>query len=178
MYSELPSLLHQLHEVVIIIDRGRHGGVEVVPLRLRDSSVVVLIAEVGQELQERLVLRDFSRHHLRVGLDRVAHAQVRGDHTLGTISVELAESNIDDLLAGRVQAASDGSEELVEVDVAVLLGVEVREEGIGLLLSELDSALVEADKELLDINLPVGGAPTVLKTRPRPLIVLGPLSAI
>ncbi len=61
-----PSGLHELHEVVIVVNRGRHSGVVIIPLGSCDSAVSVLVAEVGEELKENLILGQLTVDDLRV----------------------------------------------------------------------------------------------------------------
>ena len=57
--SNLPGGLHELHEVVVVVNGRGDGGVVVVPLGLGNNAVIVFISEVGEELEEGLVLSDF-----------------------------------------------------------------------------------------------------------------------
>lgn len=50
---------------------------------------------------------------------------------------------------------SEADEELVEVNSAVLIGIEISKEAVGLVLGEVAARLVESNEEFLSINLSV-----------------------
>ena len=49
--------------MVVVCNLARHCSVEVIPLLSGYFAVVVSVCEVRQELQERLVFRDFAADH-------------------------------------------------------------------------------------------------------------------
>ena len=141
--------------MVVIINGGRDCRVVIVPFCLGDLAIVVLVPEVGQELQEGLVVGDLSRDHSWMEVGRVDHSQVCCSDIAGSIEVELIESLVDHVLPGRGQSSPDSHEELIEVDGAISISVEVRQKEIGLLLGEVAAALIESYEELLCVDLPI-----------------------
>ena len=141
--------------MVVVVDGGGDSGVVVVPLGLGDLTIVVLVSEVGKELEEGLILCDLSRDDLGVSVARVAHSEVSSGDTAGAIGVELAEGGVDDGLSSWIEAASHHHKEFVKVDVTVFVGIVSGKKEIGLLLGQLAAALVKANEELLGINLSV-----------------------
>lgn len=141
--------------MVVVLDGGRNSGVVIVPFACGDLTIIVLVSEVGKELKESLVLGDLSRDDLWMSVTRVADSEVSGGDAAGSISIELAESGINDSLSGGVKGASDHDKEFIEVDIAIFVGVIGGKKEIGLGLGKVASALVEANEELLSINLSV-----------------------
>jgi hypothetical protein len=141
--------------MVVVLDGRRNSGVVIVPLGFGDLAVIVFVSEVGKELKEGLILCDLSRDHLWVSVAGIDASEVGGGNTSRSITVELAESGIDNGLSGGVEAASDHDKELIEVDIAILISVVMRQKAISLLLGKFASALIEANEELLSINLSV-----------------------
>jgi hypothetical protein len=113
--------------VLIVVHTGRHGGVVIVPLGLGDGAVSVLVAKGGEELCEHLVGGHLAANHLGVHAAVVNGLEVTGLNTFTTIAVELDESSVNSLLADLNRGSADADEELIEVDVAVLVGVEAVE---------------------------------------------------
>ena len=151
----LPSSLHELDEVVVVVDVGGDGSVVVVPLFLCDDAVTVLVAEAGQELHEDLLFSHFARLDLWVLARVVDDAQVaRVDNTVA-ILIELLESLVNDGHTGGVRCSTDSVEELVEADDAVLVGVEVAEQDLGLVLGDVGAHVLKAPVELLHLNLAI-----------------------
>lgn len=153
--SELPGLGHEHDEVVVVVDGGGDSGVVIVPLSSSDLSVIVLVSEVGKELQEGLVLGDLARDDLWMSVTGVADSEVGGGNTARSIGVEFGESGINNSLSGGIEGTSDHDKELIKVDIAILVGVIGGEEEVSLGLGKVASALVEANEELLSINLSV-----------------------
>ena len=153
--SESPGVGHDGAEVVIVVDGGRDSGVVIVPLAFGDLTVVVFISEVLQELEEGLVFSDLPALHFWVLVDTVAWLQVTSGYNARTIGVELGEGSVDDGLSLGIQLTSEADQELVEVNCAVLVRIEISKEGVGLVLSEVAARLVESNEELLSINLSV-----------------------
>ena len=146
---------HEHDEVVVVVDGGGDGGVVIVPFTLCDLSVIVLVSEVGEEFQEGLVLSDLTRDDLWMGVTGVADSKVSGSDATRSISVEFAESSVDNSLSLCVKGASDHDKELIEVDIAIFVSVIGGEEKVSLSLGKVASALVEANEELLSINLSI-----------------------
>lgn len=153
--SELPGLGHEHNEVVVIFDGGGDGSIVVTPLGFGDLAIVVLVSEVGKELKESLVFGDFSRDNLWVCVTGVANSEVGSSDGSRAISIEFVECGVNHSLSGSVQGTSKHHEELVEVHIAVLISIVVGQEEIGLLLGKVAAALIEADEELLGIDLSV-----------------------
>lgn len=53
--------LDQVNEVLVLLDLRANGGVVVVPLRLSDAAILVLVAEALQEFGEDLVEAHLAR---------------------------------------------------------------------------------------------------------------------
>ena len=153
--SEFPGVGHEHNEVVVVVDGGGDSGVVIVPLAGGDLSIVVLVSEVGKELEEGLVLGDLSRDDLWMGVTWVADSEVGSGNTARSIGVELAESGVNDSLSGGVKGASHHDKELIEVDIAIFVGVIGGKEEVSLDLGKVASALVEANEEFLCVNLSV-----------------------
>ena len=84
-----PGGLHELHEVVVVVNGRADGGVVLLPLGRADLAVAVLVAEVLEELQEDLVLGELTVLDLGVHAAVVDALKVgSGDGTI-TIGVEL-----------------------------------------------------------------------------------------
>ncbi len=64
--SKLPSGVHELYEVVVVVDRGGYCCVVLVPLLAGEGAVLVRVAEVLQELHEDLVLSHLALLDLRM----------------------------------------------------------------------------------------------------------------
>ena len=79
-------------------------------------------------------------------------SKLSGADVANLVDVEFFESGIDDLLAGLAGGSTDTEEELVEVNVTVLGGVEVFEEAAGLTLGDVASEVLEAPVELLFVD--------------------------
>ena len=152
LYSEFPGRVHQLAEDVVALNLGGDGSVVVVPVVAGDHAVVVLVTEAGEELDENIV--DSAVTSLNLGVvGAVKHlSELSGADIANLVDVEFIESGIDDLLAGLIGASTDTEEELVEVNVTVLGGVEVFEEAASLTLGDVASEVLEAPVELLFVD--------------------------
>jgi len=153
--SEFPGVGHEHDEVIVVVDGGGDSGVVIVPLGSGDLSIIVLISEVGKELEEGLVLGDLSRDDLWVSVTWVADSKISSSNTARSISVELLESGINHSLSCGIKGASHHDKELIEVDIAIFVGVIGGKKEVSLGLGKVASALVEANEELLSINLSV-----------------------
>jgi len=103
--SEFPGGLHELDEVVAVINRGGHGGVVVSPLGAGDLTVTVLVTEVGEELKEHLILSHLTGDNLGVHVSGVHTLEVSGlDHTR-TVSIELKEGLVNHSLSLLVEGS-------------------------------------------------------------------------
>ena len=142
-------------EMAIVSNEHGDSGVVIVPLASGDLSIIVLVSEVGEELEEGLVLSDLSRDDLWVSVTWVADSEVGSGNTARSVSVELAESGINHSLSGGIKGASHHDKELIEVDIAIFVGVIGGKKEVSLSLGKVASALVEANEELLSINLSV-----------------------
>ena len=61
-----PGGFHQLNKVFIVVDGCRHGRIIVVPLGSLNSSIMVSVGKVGEELHEDLVFSQSATDDLRV----------------------------------------------------------------------------------------------------------------
>ena len=63
---KFPLRLDQVNEVLVLLDLRANGSVVVVPLRLSDAAILVLVAEALQEFGEDLVEAHLTRDDQRV----------------------------------------------------------------------------------------------------------------
>ena len=176
--------------MIIVVDRGRDGGIVLVPLGTLDLAVAVAVTEVLKELQEDLILGHLTALHLGVHAAVVDTAEVSSGDLAITVLVELKEGLVDHSLALLVEGAlrdkidlelglslqgkisvrvrcaffefksdkstyADADKELVEVDVAITIGIEEGHELLSLLLADADLDLAKAAPELLLVDLVV-----------------------
>jgi hypothetical protein len=153
--SHLPGVVHHEHEVVVVVHARGHGGVVVIPFALSDGSISVLVAEGGQELREHLIGGHFARLNLGVHGAVVHGAQIASSDARSTVNVEFVEGRVDAFLAHLVGASAHAEEELIEVDVAIVVGVEALEEHGALVLGKLAAHILKAPVELLLVELAV-----------------------
>lgn len=153
--SESPGGRHDVAEVIIVVDGGRDSGVVIVPLSLGDLSVVVFISEIRKELEEGLIFSDLTAHDFRVLSNTIAWLQITSGYNTWTIGIKFIESSVNDSLSLCIQSTSKTNKELVKVNGAILIGIKVSEEAVGLILSEVASRLVESNEKFLGINLSV-----------------------
>jgi hypothetical protein len=152
---ELPGGLHELDEVVVVVNRGADSGIVLVPLGSLDFAVAVSVAEVLEELHEHLVLGHLAILDLRVHAAVVHSPQVSGSDLARTVRVELEEGLVDHSLSPRVKRTADANEELVEVDVTITVGIEEAHELVGLVSRDFNLDLAKATVELFSIDLVV-----------------------
>lgn len=86
-------------------------------------------------------------------------SDVIGGNIAVALLVDLAPGLVDPGLAGGAGLTSDGLKEGVKVNEAILLGVEVVEDDLGLALADADTVVAQAEVELLLVQL----AHTVMK---------------
>jgi hypothetical protein len=96
---ELPGGLHELDEVLVVVNRGADSGVVLVPLVFLDLAVSVFVAEVGEELDEDLVLGHLAALHLGVHGAVVDASEVGGGDLTVAVAVELEEGLVDHSLS-------------------------------------------------------------------------------
>ena len=104
-HSELPGCFHELNEVVVVVNGGADSGVVLVPLVSLDSTVLVSVTEVLEELQEDLVFGELTRLHLGVHAAVVDTSEVSGGDLAGAIGIELEEGLVDHSLSLGVELA-------------------------------------------------------------------------
>ena len=150
---EFPAGLHQVDEVLALLDIVTHCSVVVVPLRVGDGAVLVLVAEALQELSEDLVEAHLAGDDLGVVRAVEDLSDVVGRHIAVALLVDLAPSLVDPGLAGSVGLPSDGLQEGVEINKAVLLSVEVVQEDLSLTLGNANAVVADAEVELLLVEL-------------------------
>lgn len=88
---ELPGGLHELDEVVVVVDGRANGGVVLLPLGGLDFAIAVAVTEVLEELQEDLVLGELTVLDLGVHGAVVDALKVSGGDVTITVSIELKE---------------------------------------------------------------------------------------
>ena len=130
---ELPGSLHELDEVIVVVNRGADSGVVLVPLISLNSTITVSVTEVLKELQEHFILGLLAGLNLGVHAAVVDASKVSSSDFTGAISVELKEGLVDHSLSLGIKGAADADKELVEVDVAIAVSVEKLHECAGLL---------------------------------------------
>lgn len=64
--SKLPCGVHELHEVIVVVDGRGHCRVVFVPLLTSESAVLVCISEVLEKLHEHLIFSHLAFLDLRV----------------------------------------------------------------------------------------------------------------
>ena len=94
-----PGGLHELNEVFVVVNGGRHGGVVLVPLGSLDSAIVVSVTEVLEELQEHFILGHFAALDFRVHGAVVDSAEIGGGNLTTAIRVELEEGFVNHSLS-------------------------------------------------------------------------------
>ena len=152
---ELPGSLHELDEVIVVVNRGADSGVVLVPLISLNLTITVSVAEVLKELQEHFILGLLAGLHLGVHAAVVDASEVGGSDFTRAIGVELQESLVDHSLSLGVEGAADADQELIEVDMAITIGVEESHESVGFLSADADLNLAKARVELLGVDLVV-----------------------
>lgn len=100
---ELPGGLHELNEVVVVVDGGANGSVVFEPLLLSDLTIVVLVAEALEELQEDLVLGHLAVLDLGVEGGVIDTSEVSGGDAAIGVLVELVVGSQGDVLSPLVQ---------------------------------------------------------------------------
>lgn len=155
IHSHAPGFLYKADEVVVVVQGAGNSGVVVKPFASGDSSVIIFVTEVGEELQESFIFSNLSRDDLWVSRASVTGLEISSTDATTSVKVELAESFSDNAFSGFVHLTSEANQEFVKVDIAISISVEVSEESVGLFLGEVASTLVESNEELLGINLSV-----------------------
>ena len=102
---EFPGSLHELDEVIVVVDGGRDSGVVLVPLISLDLSIVVSVTEVLEEFQEHLVFGLLAVLHLGVHAAVVDALEVGGGDFAITVLVELKEGLVNHSLSPLVELA-------------------------------------------------------------------------
>ena len=102
---ELPGGLHELNEVVVVVNGGADSGVVLVPLISLDLSIVVSVTEVLEEFQEHLVFGLLAVLHLGVHAAVVDALEVGGGDFAITVLVELKEGLVNHSLSPLVELA-------------------------------------------------------------------------
>ena len=141
--------------MVVVVDISGDRGVVVIPLLYGDDSIAVYIAETGQELHENLLGCHLAALDLGVGASVINDAKVsRGDLTVA-IAVKLGETPIDNLLSCLIWRPAKAVEELVVTDDAILVGIKVVQESLGLAHVDVHSVVLQTPVELLLVDFAV-----------------------
>ena len=141
--------------MIIVVDGGRDSGVVIVPLGFGNLTVVVLISEILKELEEGLIFSNYTAHDFWVLSDTVTWLQIASGYNTWTIGVKLFEGSVNDGLSLGIQLTSKADKELIKVNGAILIGIKISKEAVGLVLGEVAARLVESNEEFLSINLSV-----------------------
>jgi len=113
--------------VLIIVNAGGYSCVVLIPLLSIYSSISVCVVEVSEELHEDLVLSHLAALNLGVHVRVINATEVVHVNIPVAITVELKEGFVNHGLATSIGAASNANEELVEVNDAVTVLIEVSE---------------------------------------------------
>ena len=81
--------------MIVFIDLLRDTGVVGVPFLLGDSAIVVVIREVHQELEDRLIVRDLTRDNLRVDLAVVVRFDINGINRTTARDIHFSKGCVD-----------------------------------------------------------------------------------
>lgn len=100
MYSQLPELAHELLKVEVALNAGGDVGEMVAPFVPVDATVLVVVAEVEEEVEESLVRAHFTGDHLGVDVGGEAALKVRSTDGTRSILVKFGESGENDSLSG------------------------------------------------------------------------------
>ena len=108
-----------------MVDISAHCSIVVIPLCLRNSAISVLVTKTTQKLSEHLILSHLTAPHLGVLIARENSFQISAtDHTI-TIPVELEVGLVNEGLSLSIWYSSDTLEELIKVDEAIIVSVQV-----------------------------------------------------
>ena len=138
--------------MVIIVDGRRDSGVIVIPLSPLNAAIMISITKVGEELHEDLILGQGAIDDLGMETAVVDTLEVTSINPAVAVTIELQESLVSYRLPLGVQPAlhahtgmltaftyPDANKELIEVNGAIAISVEVSEnclQGGGQLLIE------------------------------------------
>ena len=155
MLSQLPGLGHHDSEVLVSVDRGRHVSVVFAELVESDDAVGVLSVPQAHELTVSLLWGLLACHHVGVLAHVVDASDVVQGHLTVAVDVKLVVGLSDVATTAIVEVAAKGNQELVEVNSATVVSIEVLNENLGLLLGQVDVEVLHAPHKLIGINLPV-----------------------
>ena len=152
---EFPGILHELDEVVIVVNVSADGGVVVVPLLAGQDAITVTVAEGAEELNENFLGGHLAGDHLGVVRGVVDDAEVgRGNGTIA-VTVELVKALSNDVLSGVVGLATEAHQELVVGHNTVSVGVEVLKKKLSLAHGDGGTEVLKSPVELLLVDLTV-----------------------
>ena len=149
--------------MIVVVNGGADSGVVLVPLVSLDSTVLVSVTKVLEELQEDLVFAELARLHLGVHTAVVDALKVFGSDLAGAISVELEEGLIDHSLSLGVELALFSRKKIAGLDkliilymnkVCVFLGLTPFFWG-SLSFVILGATYADADKELVEVDVTI-----------------------
>lgn len=103
--SDFPGGLHELHEVVVVVNGGGDSGVVVAPLLAVNFTITVFVTEVSEELEEDFVLSHLSGDNLRVHVGGVDSLEIGGLDEAGAVVVELEEGLVNHSLSLLVESS-------------------------------------------------------------------------
>mgnify|MGYP000943688165 CR=1 FL=1 len=126
--SQLPGVDHNAYEVFVVINVGAHCGIIVVPFRLADLSVAVLISERGQEVREDLIICHLAGLDLRVHLTVIDTSQIGSCNDSVAVRVKLTVGSLYNLHSCFVGAAAESDKELIEANDTVAVEVQMVEQ--------------------------------------------------
>ena len=121
----------------------------IVPVAESDEAAVIVVWEAAKELNEHIVHSAFTSLNLGVFRAVEHNREIRAVDSTLAVGVEFVEALLDAVSACFVWLASNADNELVEVDEAVLGGVEVLEQDGGLTLRDVAAEILEAPVQLL-----------------------------
>ena len=153
--SQFPGLGHHDAEVFISVDGSRNIFVVVTEFVKSDVAVSDLSVPHAHELAVGLLRSLLASHDIWVLTDVVDARDIIESHGTISIDVELVVGLADEANTAIAQFASQCADELVEVDGAGVVPIEVADENCTLLLRQVDIKVLKTPHKLVDVELPV-----------------------
>lgn len=85
---KLPDCLHQSYEMIVIVNRGAHSCIVVIPFVSLNFTISVPVVEAWKEFQKHLVFRHLPRDHLGMERTVVDPFQVSSVYVAIPVSIE------------------------------------------------------------------------------------------
>lgn len=156
---DLPRVVHHELEVLVVVDGSRDVVVVLFELLLGHDVVgrvvvaqVVVRFECLKELKQDLLLGLLAREHVRVCLSRVDALDVVDVDPPVAVLVQLSEGLRHQSLAAGVHGSAELAEELVVVDGAGAVDIEVGVECADLRVGEAEHVVLHGLGELVEVQ--------------------------